>query len=731
MAHIKNVKLKPKLIGLFLIVGLVPLAVVGFYAAQSAATALNDAAIAQLRAVRDIKQNQIASYFEERAGDLGVLTDTVGTFVEGGTVAVEDTGNSSIAPRTDQFLSDYTAAYGYYDLFLIGPDGHIFYSVERESDYDTNILDGPYSDSSLADAVDQAIRGGDFGFGDFRPYAPSGDAPAAFIVRPLMTGGDIELLVGLQMPLEQINGIMQERTGMGETGETYLVGPNGLMRSDSFLSPDTHSVNASFARPDVGSVDTVASREALQGTTDAQLVQDYTGGMVYSAYAPVEVYDSTWALLAEIDEAEVTAPVQALVMALLVVGLVAAVLVVIMAVLVANMIVRPVRLGVNFAQIMSRGDMTARLEVEQEDEIGILAKALQEMRDKLVRVVGDVKSASNNVASGSEEISTSAQQLSQGATEQAASAEEVSSSMEEMGSNISQNSDNSMQTEKISQKAAQNAEEGGKAVTQTVEAMREISEKINIIDEIARNTNLLALNAAIEAARAGEHGKGFAVVASEVRKLAERSQKAAGEIADLSKSSVDVAERAGEMISGIIPDIRKTAELVQEISAASKEQNSGADQINQALMQLDQVVQQNASASEEMASMSEELSGQAEQLQTTMAFFKVDESSGTAHEQQVGHAAHHTARIAHMPGKGAGGGNAASARNAGGHTGSRGNGAAGNGAASKAGEARKSETGIVPAGKRNNGEGTGTSQQSNRALDHKSSRIDDDDFESF
>ncbi len=294
-------------------------------------------------------------------------------------------------------------------------------------------------------------------------------------------------------------------------------------------------------------------------------------------------------------------------------------------------ITKPVFKGVKFAQELSEGNLTATLDVDQKDEIGDLAKALQQMRNQLVEVVRDVQSASDNVASGSEEISSAAQQMSEGATEQAASAEEVSSSMEEMGSNISQNSDNASQTEKISQKAAQNAEDGGKAVNQTVEAMRQIAEKMQIIDEIARNTNLLALNAAIEAARAGEHGKGFAVVASEVRKLAERSQVAAGEIAELSKSSVDVAEKAGEMINGIIPDIRKTAELVQEISAASSEQNSGAEQINQALAQLDQVVQRNASASEEMASMSEELSSQADQLQTTMAFFKTNQ-----HERSSG-----------------------------------------------------------------------------------------------
>ncbi len=758
MFRLRDVKLRPKLLGLFLLVGIVPLVLVSFFAADRAQKALMDTSTAQMRAMRDVKGTQVENYFKERGGDLTVLVDTVSslresafdklqavqdsresaveTYFEDTTVSRADiqpgaplnramnrivesrtglgeTGESylvekigeryyfrsdlqtmgdgayvfgydltsivtgyverahrgeegrdlytdsagnlimvvfepldipgmnwslitkmqleeAIAPelqaKQEDYFGSYIKEYGYDDLFLIHPEGEIFYTVAKEADYGTNILTGEYADSSLGEAVQKAIDNRGLGFGDYAPYEPSGGVPASFIAQPVMYGNSLDLVVAVQMPLRRMNAIMQERTGMGESGETYLVGPENLMRSDSYLDPEDHSVAASFADPANGSVKTVAVQEALAGNADAQIITDYTGNPVLSAYMPVSVFDTTWALLAEINEAEIRAPIRVLVMGIIIAGLVAAGVIALVAWFVANSISKPLIRGVKFASTVAEGDLTVSIDLDQKDEVGMLAGSLTSMVERLRTVVAEISGAADNVSSGSEQMASSAEEMSQGASEQASNTEEVSASMEEMDSNIQQNADNAGQTESIARKAAQDAQDGGAAVEQTVKAMREIAEKIGIIEDIARNTNLLALNAAIEAARAGEHGKGFAVVASEVRKLAERSQTAAAEISELSSSSVDVAEKAGDLLRQLVPDIQRTAELVQEISAASGEQRSGSEQVNRAIAQLDQVTQQNASQAEEMSSMAEELSSQAEQLQASVSFFKVSSS---------------------------------------------------------------------------------------------------------
>ncbi len=337
---------------------------------------------------------------------------------------------------------------------------------------------------------------------------------------------------------------------------------------------------------------------------------------------------------------------------------------------IARSVARPLDRTVGMLEELERGHLDQRLQLDRSDEIGRMARAMDNFADNLehevvsalqklsqgdltfavsprdgrdrirgsLRKLGEdlsdlilrIRSAADQVTSGASQIADSSQGMSEGASAQAAAAEEASSTIEQMTANIRQNADNALQTEQIAQQASRDAAAGGEAVAEAVVAMREIAQKIMIIEEIARQTNLLALNAAIEAARAGEHGRGFAVVAAEVRKLAERSQVAAGEIGKLSVTSVDVADRAGQMLNTMLPNIKKTAELVQEIAAASREQDSGAVQITRAIQQLDQVIQQNASSAEEMASTAEELTGQAEQLQSMIALFRVSAKGGSA-----------------------------------------------------------------------------------------------------
>ena len=753
----KNIKMRPKLIMLFLLVGVVPLAAISVYSVLSSRAELIDSSFSKLVAVRDVKADELESYFEDRHADMQSLVHVVETlqraaetqlsslqaqqaaaveryFVDnptavtnlapGGEVAramnrimsgragLGETGESYListsegrirfrndlqvlgegefvyryditsratdyilaaasgarntdvftntrgdlviatyrpleitgldwsiislinldeaispeVPGTDQdYYANFVETYGFYDAFLIHPEGLIFHTAAHEADLNTDILNGPYSDSSLAEAVRETISSGQLAFGDFEPYEPSGGVPASFIAQTVMHNGSPELVIALQMPIDRMNEIMHERSGMGSTGETYLVGPDFLMRSDSYLDPEHRSVAASFANPGQGSVRTAASRSALEDVTDSAVVTDYTGSQVFSAWAPVHVYDTTWALMAEIDQAEVMQPINGLVRTIVIAALILAALIALVALYVAGAIARPLLKGVELARELAAGNLAVDLDIHQRDEVGMLADALRDMTQQLNQIVVDIASAGQNVAGGSAQLSQSSQAMSEGSTEQASSTEEISASIEEMDSTIAQNADNADETNRLASASAEVATRSGEAVARTVDAMKSIAERISVVEEIARNTNLLALNAAIEAARAGDHGKGFAVVASEVRKLAERSQHAASEIAEVSSSSVKIAEDAGELLTQLVPDIQRTAELVLEISASSNEQRSGSTQISSAISQLDTVVQQNASQAEEISSMAEELSSQADRLQDSIGYFTIDE----------------------------------------------------------------------------------------------------------
>lgn len=641
MIKLKNIKMKPKLITLFLLVGIIPLVTVGWIAVSMASQSLVRKSFDQMEAVREIKKYQVEQFFDERKDDAIVFAQraTVMNAVSELDILSKEAKENGFhgkdilnyAPFRKVFDKYYETirffkeSYGYYDVFLISPhSGRIVLSVEKENDFGTELVS---ENTHLARAWQEMYRQKTYQLTDLQPYTPSNGVPAMFAIQPVIVNGQYVGSIAFQISLKALNTIMQLNAGMGSTGGSYLVGQDHYMRSDTPLVHTPQTVENSFKNNK--KMESLNINRALAGNSGEDRITVNAEGKeirLISSFTAVKLDNNiTWALISGINESEILEPVNTLTKSILIIAVLIIIAIILISWFLAINITKPIMLGVGFAKQLAQGDLTTYLDVNQKDEIGQLGEALKEMVKRLQGIVSEVMTAADNVASGSEQLSATAQELSQGSSEQASSAEEVSSSMEQMGANIQQNTDNAQQTEKIAIRSSADAKESGKAVNETVVAMRDITNKINIIQEIARQTNLLALNAAIEAARAGEHGKGFAVVASEVRKLAERSQNAAGEITDLAQRSVGIAEKAGQMLNQLVPDIQKTADLVQEITASSNEQNAGAGQINKAIQELDKVIQQNAGSAEEMASTSEELSSQAQQLQSAISFFKLNE----------------------------------------------------------------------------------------------------------
>ena len=626
-----KMSLGAKIISLFALGGLIPLATIGVISYYSSSRALEQQALNQLVSLRDAKKSNIESWFNERKSNLDTLAvsplvinavkEFKKTFHELGAEKVRElyiTKNpfpagkkleyldaqdgseySKFHAKVHPFLKNYLEEYGYYDIFLVDDDtGDVVYTVFKELDFGSNLVSGVYNTSNIARLFKDACNAGSSSntkLVDFESYAPSNGDPAAFIGCPLFDGKEKVGVLVFQLPVSKIDAVMQDRSGLGETGETYLVGADKLMRSNSRFSEKPTIF--------IQKVDTLAVKEAGEGKTDSNIIKDYRGIPVLSAYAPFKVLGLNWTILAEIDEAEAFAAITALRKWMIIIGL-------------------------------SSAGFVAGL--------GVLVVRITNTISNLFRnLLSDLTGGATHVASASEQISASSQSLSQGATEQAASIEQTSATMEEISSVVKQNADNATEASKLSRDCNATASSGNGTVIEMDDAMKKIFESsgkiadiIKLIEGIAFQTNLLALNAAVEAARAGEHGRGFAVVAEEVRNLAQRSSAAAKDITTLITDSVKKAENGTELVkktkevfSSVVTQVKKVTDLVNEIATASAEQSNGIDQISKAIQQMEQVIQQNAATAEETAAASEELTSQAQALNALVD--KISASVGT------------------------------------------------------------------------------------------------------